>query len=123
MEEWGTCSSPCGEGIRERKVQCKIFLEFSKTVAVLPDHECPGPKPATTEICFSGLCDIGEKVRKHYVIMKTKVFLVLCTYIWTLFSKAAQRYTFEEFLQNFAYVLHANVHCTMYKVKVEKLGQ
>ena len=59
VEEWGPCSSPCGEGIRERKVQCKIFLEFSKTVAVLPDHECPGPKPPTTEICYSGLCQQG----------------------------------------------------------------
>ena len=109
MEEWGTCSSPCGEGIRERKVQCKIFLEFSKTVAVLPDHECPGPKPATTEICFSGLCDIGEKVRKHYVIMKTKVFLVLF-----------QRERKGTHLRNsyktlHMYVLHANVHCAMYE--------
>lgn len=59
VEEWGACSSPCGEGIRERKVECKIFLEFSKTIATLPDHECPGPKPATTEICFSGLCQAG----------------------------------------------------------------
>ena len=59
VEEWGPCSSPCGEGIRERQVQCKIFLEFSKTVAVLPDHECPGPKPPTTEICFAGLCREG----------------------------------------------------------------
>ena len=59
VEEWGPCSSPCGEGIRERKVECKIFLEFSKTIATLPDHECPGPKPAMTEICFSGLCQAG----------------------------------------------------------------
>ena len=35
---------------RKRKVDCKIFLEFSKTVAVLPDHKCPGPKPPETEI-------------------------------------------------------------------------
>ena len=28
-------------------------------MAVLPDHECPGPKPAMTEICFSGLCQAG----------------------------------------------------------------
>ncbi|XP_071743859.1 protein madd-4 isoform X1 [Lepeophtheirus salmonis] len=57
VEEWGTCSSPCGEGIRKRKVECKIFLEFSKTIAVLPDNECPGPKPPITEVCYSGLCN------------------------------------------------------------------
>ena len=48
---------PCGEGFRRRKVECKIFLEFSKTVATLPDRSCPGPKPPTTEICFAGLCE------------------------------------------------------------------
>ena len=37
--------------MRFRKVECKIFLEFSKTVASLPDRECPGLKPAETEIC------------------------------------------------------------------------
>ena len=26
-------------------------------MARLPDHKCPGPKPAETEICFAGLCD------------------------------------------------------------------
>ena len=56
VEDWGECSAQCGEGIRRRNVTCKIFLEFSKTVAVLPDHKCPGPKPSETEICFTGLC-------------------------------------------------------------------
>ncbi len=42
-------------------MECKIFLEFSKTVATLPDHKCPGPKPSETEICFQGLCD-GEEL-------------------------------------------------------------
>ena len=57
VEDWEACSVPCGEGIRRRKVECKIFLEFSKTVATLPDRSCPGPKPLTTEICFAGLCE------------------------------------------------------------------
>ena len=61
VKDWGTCSVPCGEGIRKREVICQIFLEFSKTVATLPDHKCPGPKPPTTEICFAGLCDIRRK--------------------------------------------------------------
>ena len=57
VKDWGTCSVPCGEGIRQRKIECQIFLEFSKTVATLPDEKCPGPKPSTTEICYAGLCD------------------------------------------------------------------
>ena len=51
VDVWSPCSSSCGEGMRFRKVECKIFMEFSKTVASLPDKECPGVKPAETEIC------------------------------------------------------------------------
>ena len=51
VDSWSSCSASCGEGMRFRKVECKIFMEFSKTVAVLPDKECPGLKPAETEIC------------------------------------------------------------------------
>ncbi|XP_059081063.1 protein madd-4-like isoform X2 [Tigriopus californicus] len=61
VEDWGPCSALCGEGFRKRKVECKIFLEFSKTVATLPDHKCPGPKPMETEICFAGLCDFVDQ--------------------------------------------------------------
>ena len=28
-------------------------MEFSKTVATLPDKECPGLKPAETELCVT----------------------------------------------------------------------
>ncbi|XP_037781320.1 protein madd-4-like isoform X3 [Penaeus monodon] len=48
---WSDCSAKCGEGVRTRTVTCKIFLEFSRTVAVLPDDQCPGGKPAQTEPC------------------------------------------------------------------------
>ncbi|XP_023324183.1 ADAMTS-like protein 1 [Eurytemora carolleeae] len=36
---------------RWRNVECKILLEFSGTIATLPDKECPGLKPAETEMC------------------------------------------------------------------------
>ena len=61
VDEWGPCSAECGEGVRRREVACKIFLEFSKTVATLPDEKCPGPKPAETQLCFAGLCDAKKK--------------------------------------------------------------
>ena len=37
VEAWSPCSARCGEGMRFRRVECKIFMEFSKTVATLPD--------------------------------------------------------------------------------------
>ena len=37
MDAWSPCSASCGEGMRFRNVECKIFMEFSKTVATLPD--------------------------------------------------------------------------------------
>ncbi|OXA63394.1 ADAMTS-like protein 1 [Folsomia candida] len=58
--EWSPCSSTCGEGSRTREVKCKIFLEFSRTIANLPDKECPGPKPSESEPCFSSPCHLGD---------------------------------------------------------------
>ena len=46
----------CGEGIRHREVHCKIFLEFSRTIATLPDKQCTGPKPVETEKCTREPC-------------------------------------------------------------------
>ena len=65
VKDWGECSVPCGEGIRVREIKCQIFLEFSKTVANLPDDKCPGPKPITTEICYAGLCDTRTQPLKE----------------------------------------------------------
>ncbi|KAJ8976402.1 hypothetical protein NQ317_003038, partial [Molorchus minor] len=48
-DEWGPCSVSCGEGIRKREVHCKIFLEFSRTIAKLPDIQCSGKKPLEVE--------------------------------------------------------------------------
>ncbi|XP_017781634.1 PREDICTED: ADAMTS-like protein 1 isoform X2 [Nicrophorus vespilloides] len=55
-EEWGPCSVTCGEGTRRRDVHCKIFLEFSRTIAKLPDRQCSGPKPSENERCYMEPC-------------------------------------------------------------------
>ncbi|CAH0552032.1 unnamed protein product [Brassicogethes aeneus] len=55
-DEWGPCSVSCGEGVRKREVHCKIFLEFSRTIAKLPDKQCSGVKPIEMEKCFMEPC-------------------------------------------------------------------
>lgn len=64
-EEWSPCSVTCGEGIRRREVHCKIFLEFSRTIAKLPDRQCSGPKPADIEKCILEPCGILENNPFH----------------------------------------------------------
>ncbi|XP_059062707.1 protein madd-4 isoform X1 [Achroia grisella] len=59
-DEWGPCSVTCGEGWRKKEVHCKIFLEFSRTIAKLPDNKCMGPKPAEdTERCVMEPCSMA----------------------------------------------------------------
>ncbi|XP_029156420.1 protein madd-4 isoform X2 [Nylanderia fulva] len=59
-EEWSPCSVTCGEGVRRREVHCKIFLEFSQTIAKLPDNQCSGQKPVETEKCTMEPCGLLE---------------------------------------------------------------
>ncbi|KAL0860687.1 hypothetical protein ABMA27_010029 [Loxostege sticticalis] len=59
-DEWSPCSVTCGEGWRKKEVHCKIFLEFSRTIAKLPDSKCMGPKPAEeTERCVMEPCSMA----------------------------------------------------------------
>ncbi|XP_017473615.1 PREDICTED: uncharacterized protein LOC108364444 isoform X2 [Rhagoletis zephyria] len=43
--EWSPCSVTCGEGVRRRVFRCKIFLEYSRTIATVNDSLCEGIKP------------------------------------------------------------------------------
>ncbi|XP_045518903.1 ADAMTS-like protein 1 isoform X2 [Pieris brassicae] len=59
-DEWGPCSVTCGEGWRKKEVHCKIFLEFSRTIAKLPDSKCMGPKPTEeTQRCVMEPCSMA----------------------------------------------------------------
>jgi hypothetical protein len=50
----------CGEGIRIRKYECKIFLEFSKIIATIDDSKCHEEKPADDyERCFMEPCSFA----------------------------------------------------------------
>ncbi|XP_023158560.1 ADAMTS-like protein 1 isoform X2 [Ceratitis capitata] len=43
--EWSACSVTCGEGVRRRMFRCKVFLEYSRTIATVNDSLCEGIKP------------------------------------------------------------------------------
>lgn len=61
-EKWGPCSVTCGEGIRRRDVECRIYLEFSRAIARLPDEQCHGPKPSTVERCIREPCAMDNRM-------------------------------------------------------------
>jgi hypothetical protein len=67
-EKWGPCSVTCGQGFRKREVQCKIFLEFSRTIARLPDGQCQGPKPSEVERCVLEPCS-AHRYRARVAIL------------------------------------------------------
>uniref|UniRef100_A0AAQ6IJZ3 ADAMTS like 1 n=1 Tax=Anabas testudineus TaxID=64144 RepID=A0AAQ6IJZ3_ANATE len=53
---WQPCSRTCGAGTQQRTVKCQVLLSFSQTVADLPDDECEGVKPATSQPCYRTPC-------------------------------------------------------------------
>ncbi|XP_068164161.1 ADAMTS-like protein 1 isoform X3 [Antennarius striatus] len=66
---WQTCSRTCGAGTQRRTVKCQVLLSFSQTVADLPDDECEGVKPATSQLCYltpcSGLSGKGKESKEE----------------------------------------------------------
>ncbi|KAK2146181.1 hypothetical protein LSH36_626g03013 [Paralvinella palmiformis] len=65
---WSECSNTCGTGLRNRRVLCRVYVEFAGTVQTLPDNECIGPKPAETEICKRRSCDHVSPLEKDVYI-------------------------------------------------------
>ncbi|XP_026154197.1 ADAMTS-like protein 1 isoform X3 [Mastacembelus armatus] len=66
---WQPCSRTCGAGTQQRTVKCQVLLSFSQTVADLPDDECEGVKPATSQPCYrtpcSGVLGQGKESEKQ----------------------------------------------------------
>ena len=52
MGNWSECSKSCSQGFRSRSNECKVFREFSQTVA---DHECPAERPSS-QTCIGDTC-------------------------------------------------------------------
>ncbi|EDW11993.2 uncharacterized protein Dmoj_GI17443, isoform B [Drosophila mojavensis] len=83
--EWSPCSVTCGEGIRRRAYKCKIFLEYSRTVATVNDSLCEGTKPHDeTERCVEEVCSLPVGYDDQYPRDSIKVGVSEPgkTYVW-----------------------------------------
>lgn len=61
--EWSGCSADCGQGMRQRTVECKMLFKFSGTVATLPDDQCHHEsRPESKQPCFTRPCDEENEI-------------------------------------------------------------
>jgi len=51
---WSSCNVDCGSGVETRTVQCIGGSGTASEGQVLPDSQCPQPKPATQQTCQVG---------------------------------------------------------------------
>lgn len=56
LGEWSQCNVTCGEGVRTRTVECKIYFTSSKRTEILPDDQCYSEKPTSIETCSLDPC-------------------------------------------------------------------
>ncbi|XP_057712084.1 ADAMTS-like protein 1 isoform X2 [Corythoichthys intestinalis] len=59
-DPWQPCSRTCGVGTQRRAVNCRVLLSFSQTVVDLPDDECKGTKPSSSQACYRMPCQKPE---------------------------------------------------------------
>ncbi|XP_058981194.1 ADAMTS-like protein 1 isoform X2 [Musca domestica] len=84
--DWSPCSVTCGVGIRRRTYKCKIFLQFSRTLATINDTMCEGKKPHDeVERCVEEPCVMpshGYEEPYHRDSIKVGVSEPGKTYVW-----------------------------------------
>ncbi|XP_075149277.1 ADAMTS-like protein 1 isoform X2 [Haematobia irritans] len=84
--EWSPCSVTCGVGIRRRTYKCKLFLQYSRTLATINDTMCEGKKPHDeVERCVEDPCVMpshGFEDQYHRDSIKVGVSEPGKTYVW-----------------------------------------